>query len=98
MQCHSFRIRTEAGSLLYSADIADFQEIVPLLEGLDYVVVESTHIDLEMLLDHVRTSDIREYVLTHLGSDAEVAALEQKIRRAGITKVRLASDGLRLPL
>ena len=98
MQCHSFRIETEYGALLYSADVADFKELIPLLDRLTCAVVESTHIDLELLFEHTRKSDVREYVLTHLGNEAEVAALEQEILEAGVTNVKLASDGLRIPL
>ena len=98
MQCHSFRISTPDAALFYSADIADFDEIVPHLRDLNYAVIESTHIELERLLDHARNSTVRRYILTHLGNDAEVSALARRIQASGMDHVSLANDGLCLSL
>jgi ribonuclease BN (tRNA processing enzyme) len=98
MQCHSFRIATGSATLLYSADLADLSELLPHLNDLDYAVVESTHIDLDLLWRHARSSTVKRYILTHLGSEEEVAALEKQIMAADLTNVGLAEDRLRLPL
>jgi ribonuclease BN (tRNA processing enzyme) len=98
MQCHSFMIQTEASSLLYSADIADFGELEPLLGGLDFALVESTHIDLEQLLEYARTASSEQFILTHLGGEADVRTLEERLKAAPVSNVTLAYDGLRLEL
>jgi len=98
MQCHSFRIDVGDRSLFYSADIGSFEDIRDHLVNLDYALVETTHVDLEYLFDHMRSSTVRQYVLTHLGDDEEVAELRGQIEKASLTNVSLAHDGLRFGL
>ena len=98
MQCHSFLIGTPATSLLYSADIANFGELEPLLGGLKFALIESTHIGLEQLLDYARTAPSGQFILTHLGGEADVQSLEDRIKSASVSNVTLAYDGLRLEL
>lgn len=98
MQCHSFRIETEARSLFYSADIDSLDDIASYLTDLDYAVVESTHIDLETFFQQVHSSTTKQFVLTHLGDKAEVRRLGDRIKAAGLDNVIIASDGLVLGL
>ena len=98
MQCHSFWVETEAKALLYSADLGSFDDIAAHLEGLDYAVVESTHIDLEMLLDSARSMPAARFILSHLGEKADRSALAQRIADTRLTNVSLATDGLRLEM
>lgn len=98
MQCHSLRIETERKKLLYSADVGSLDDIWPHLDGLDYALVESTHVELTRLFDRARETSQTHYVLTHLGSGEEVAHLRQQIRDAGAANVTLATDGLQLEM
>ncbi|RKX24999.1 MAG: hypothetical protein DRP45_06940 [Candidatus Zixiibacteriota bacterium] len=98
MQCCSFRIDVGDRSVFYSADIGSFEDIRDQLQDLDYALVETTHVNLEHLFDHMRSSTVGEYILTHLGDEEEVAALRNQIERASLTNVSLANDGLRLEL
>lgn len=98
MQCHSLRIETERKKLLYSADIGSLDDIWNQLEGLDYAIVESTHIDLSRLFDRARVTPETHYVLTHLGSGEDVSRLHEQIRAGGLANMMLATDGLRLEM
>jgi len=98
MQCHSLRIETERKKLLYSADVDSLDDIWPHLDGLDYALVESTHIDLARLFDRARETPSTHYVLTHLGSGEELSRLHERIRDAGLDNMMLATDGLRLEM
>jgi ribonuclease BN (tRNA processing enzyme) len=98
MQCHSFRISTSEKTLFYSADVAGWQDVSTYLDGLDYALIESTHLDLNQVLQHARGSAVVKYVLTHLGDEAEVADLARQIGSSGLKNIVLAEDGLRLPM
>jgi ribonuclease BN (tRNA processing enzyme) len=98
MQCHSFRITTAAKTLFYSADVAGRQDLATHLDGLDYALIESTHVELDQVLRHARNSAGVKYVLTHLGNEAEVADLAQQIDASGLENIILAEDGLRLSM
>jgi len=98
MQCHSFRLEVGNSTLFYSSDIGGLDDIQSHLHDLDFVVAETTHLDVSRLLEYASTSTVKQYILTHLGSAEETTALEQLITAAGVANMSLASDGLRLDL
>ncbi|MCX6835612.1 MAG: MBL fold metallo-hydrolase, partial [candidate division Zixibacteria bacterium] len=98
MQCHSFRITTAAKTLFYSSDVAGWQDIATHLDGLDYALIESTHVELDRVFQQARSSAGVKYVLTHLGNETEVADLVRQIDAAGLDNMILADDGLRLSM
>jgi ribonuclease BN (tRNA processing enzyme) len=98
MQCHSFVIETNGVRLLYSADLKSFDDIRSHLHNLDVVVIESTHIDMEQFMAFVPSSDVGRWVLTHLGSPAEVDDLRAALNSARLSNVTLAADGMKLEI
>ena len=98
MQCNSLRFDAKNGSVFYSADVGSFEDIRPHLINLDYAIVESTHIDLNDFFEFARNSDVKNWILTHLGNEEEVAELKSKISDAGLTNVVTAEDGMTLAL
>jgi len=98
MQSHSFRIEAGGKSLFYSADIGSFEDITDHLDQLDYAIIETTHIPLEQIIEHARSSSVKQYILTHLGDDNEVSTLQEQIVESGIRNITFAEDGMRLEL
>ena len=98
MQCHSLRIETDTKSLLYSADLGSFDDIVGHLDGLDYALVETTHVDLGALFEAARSSGVGRFVLTHLGEGEETSSLREQVATTGLDNISLATDGLRLEM
>ncbi|HWR84042.1 MAG TPA: MBL fold metallo-hydrolase [Candidatus Deferrimicrobium sp.] len=98
MQCHSFDIEVGGKSLLYSSDIRDLDDVRDHLAGKDYVVIESTHIDLEQFFALAPTLKVGMFVLTHLGSEDEIAAIRQSARKAGVDNLAVAFEGMELSL
>ncbi len=97
-QSFSFKIETKGKSILYSAVLGSFEDIRDHLDGVEFAMVETTHVDIGEILDHARQSDVGAYVLTHLGSKEEVALLRQRITESGMKSMLIADDGLRLEL
>ena len=98
MQCHSFLITTGDKRLFYSADVGSFDDIRPHLDGCDYVVMETTHIDLDALIAYARTGTVGRFVLTHLNGADDVDRLNRRLQEAGVDNYLTAIDGLELPL
>jgi ribonuclease BN (tRNA processing enzyme) len=104
MQCHCFRIEVPASSgksakcLFYSADVRDFADIRPQLDGVDYAVLELTHIDLEQFFEFAPTASVGEFIISHLGDADETATVEQMAAKAGVSNLMIAHDGLQLSL
>lgn len=96
MQCHSFEIETGNKRLFYSSDVGSFDDIRDYLIDLDYALIETTHTDTRQILEHVRNSSVKKYVLTHLGTDDEVAELKSAVAAADLSNVLVAEDGMRL--
>jgi ribonuclease BN (tRNA processing enzyme) len=104
MQCHSFRIEIPTSSdrdtwtIFYSSDIGSFDDISSHLNGVDYAVMELTHVDLEKFFELAPSHAVGKFIISHLG-DAETAAqLAQMAKKAGLDNLRLAHDGMVLPL
>ncbi len=98
MQSYSFKIEMGEKSVLYSADIGSFDDIVGHLSGVDIAVVEAAHIDMQHLFAYARESDVGQYVLTHLGNGEILAQLQRQVADSGLENVVFAEDGMRLEL
>ena len=98
MQCHSFSITTSAKSLYYSSDVGSWSDIAPHLEGRDYVLVESTHVELSQVLNGASHLPATKFLLTHLGTEAEVERLLKEIGESGLSNITVAQDGFQLPM
>jgi ribonuclease BN (tRNA processing enzyme) len=98
LQCHSFRIEVGEKSLFYSADIRDLDDIKPHLDGLDYAVIESTHIELEPFFEFAQQIKVGKYILTHLGGKDEVVKINEMARKYGLSNIVTAIDGLEINL
>ncbi len=98
MQSHSFQITTEKKRMFHTADIASFDDIKDLIDSNDYLIFDSTHVDLPELFDALPEKSIGRVIATHLGTEAELGAMKRAAQKAGITNFELASDGKVLEL
>ncbi len=98
MQCFSFQITADKTSLFYSADIAGFDEVKDIIDNHDYVVIESTHINLDDFFAVAPTKNVGSFVISHLGTPDEIEVIRQYARKAGMDNLKIAEDGMVLPL
>ena len=98
MQCFSYKFQVNGKSLLYSADIGSLDDIKPLVDGSDFVIVESTHIDMSDFISYAQTHTSTNFILTHLGTNEEIAELSDKTKAASLTNIQFAMDGMEVGL
>jgi ribonuclease BN (tRNA processing enzyme) len=98
MQCHSFEVEVGGKSLFYSSDVFSFDDVKNHLDGRDYVILESTHVDLGQFFEFAPTINVGRYVITHLGTAQEVAEIERRAGKAGLENLVTAVDGMELVL
>ena len=87
-----------AKCLFYSADVGDFADIEPHLDGVDYAVMELTHVELEPFFELAPALSVGKFIISHLGNATETAAVEQMAAKTGLGNLMIAYDGLRLSL
>ena len=98
IEVDSARPGSHPHKLFYSADLASFDEIKEHVDGCSYVLVDSTHIEVDDVLSYAKDADIGALIFTHLGDDNEIAHLREKITRSGLDRATLAEPGLTLAL
>jgi ribonuclease BN (tRNA processing enzyme) len=98
MQCHSVEIEVDGKKILYSSDIAAYEDVRPHLDGKDLVVLESTHVDLAEFIEHAQTVKVGRFIITHLGTDEEIAAIQAMAAKAGLDNLTTAVDGMEVEL
>jgi len=99
-QCEAFGMRVQSGTstLLYSGDVAAFDDIRAALDGCALAVLDSTHANLEAVLEWAAAHGNTELVLSHIAPQFNIAAVMSEVRRRGITSLRVATDGMQFNL
>lgn len=98
MMCHSMSISVGTRKLFYSADVGSFDDIRGYLPGCDYVLTESTHIDINEIIEYAGSADVGSFIITHLGTPSEVEQLRTTIEHAGAGNIIVAEQGMVLDL
>lgn len=98
MQSFSFLLKMPKAQLLYSSDLASIQPIKKYLSGLDYLLIDSTHIDISELLDLESSHSISQIILTHLSSSNQIEESINSALKRGIKNVIVALDGMEIQL
>ena len=98
MQCYSILIESENKKLLYSSDLASINPIEPYLENLDYLLIDSSHIDIDPLFEYVESDDVEQVILTHLNSPEDTQDKIEKAIKRGSKQFMVALDGMEIQL
>jgi len=98
MQCFSYLIGAGEKTILYSADLGSETDLFPYLKNLDLLVVESTHINVEQLLEKTSENNVGRVILTHLTEDYDIGQALNIARKLGVDNFSIAHDGMRIEL
>ncbi|MCP4570411.1 MAG: MBL fold metallo-hydrolase, partial [FCB group bacterium] len=96
MECYSYLIEVDGKKVLYSADLGSEKDLFNHLAGIDFLVVESMHIDVGSLFEAVKENNVRRVVLTHLDENFDTHEVFTQAEKAGVKNLFFGSDGLRL--
>ena len=98
-RAYSFRLTAGEKGIYYSGDIHAITDILPHLKEDDTLIVESAHIDPEIILAELPSRGIKQVYLTHYSTDMrpELEKLQFRAPKFGL-KVALVHDGLKLTL
>ena len=98
MQCFSYLIQCDGLRILYSADLGSECDIMEYLDGVNLLVVESTHIDLRPVFNAAVERNIGKILLTHIDVDYDIRQAQVWAEKAGFNNLLIAADGLRIDL
>jgi ribonuclease BN (tRNA processing enzyme) len=97
MESFSFLIHLEGKSIAYSGDIDHIDELEPMLDGIDLLILETAHVDPADVFPYLTNRNIDRIVLSHIhpALEKQVSSLHAA---AGDKRITLATDGLRISL
>lgn len=95
----SFRITAGEKSLFYSGDIDSVNDILPALMPNDTVIIESAHIDPDVLLKELPAKGIQTLYLTHAATEMlpDLEKLQFRANKFGL-EITIVEDGLTITL
>lgn len=94
MQAHSFHITTKSKKLFHTVDIFSFDDIKDHIQDKDYLIFDSTHVDLSVMLPLLPPANIGKLIATHITSDQEAEQIKTTALKAGINNLEIAYDGM----
>lgn len=100
MESYCFLIEINNKKIVYSGDIAKLEDIEDLIQGVDYLLCESTHIDLEELFELVSAKKVKSTILTHIYEETEKKRefLIKTAQKLGCQNLQFASDGFSIDI
>jgi ribonuclease BN (tRNA processing enzyme) len=98
MKSYSFEIITGSDRrIFYSADLASIQEIEDFLGDLDLLVIETTHVDINRIIDLKSRFKINKVLLSHI-SDENYRNIAKFIDQTSNKGLIMAEDNLTIDL
>ncbi len=71
MESYCVLIESNDKKIVYTSDIADKNDIESLIEGIDLLICESTHIEVEELLALIGRKKVKSTIMTHIPEEVE---------------------------
>jgi len=100
MESYCFIVNLGNKKIVYSGDIAQKEDIENLIEGVDLLLCEATHIDPEELLALVTRKKVKSTILTHIPEELNIKKDRLEKRAAGndYKNLKFAYDGLSIDI
>ena len=98
MEAYTFSLNLKDKKIVYSGDLANFQDVESLIDDADLLIIEGMHIDLKSLWKGVVQKRVKRVMLTHLPDlpPSRLERIKSQAERHGVKKLILAEDGLRI--
>jgi ribonuclease BN (tRNA processing enzyme) len=92
-EAFAFIVKAENKKIFYSADLQSFEDIHKYLEDCHYVLIETTHIDIETIFEWAEEHQKIEIIVTHISPGFDVEYFNVLRGKNGITNINIAKDG-----
>jgi len=73
-------------------------EVKDYLDGLDLLLIECSHIEIEDIIDVVSDFYIPRIILTHVSPDKDLTTMTEYARAKFDMNIQLAYDGMKIEL
>ncbi|MCK4858261.1 MAG: MBL fold metallo-hydrolase [candidate division Zixibacteria bacterium] len=93
-ECYSFVIESGGRKIVYSADLGDLDDLLPVLADTDLLVLDGMHVDLTQLPAVAVEHSVKRVLLTHLPEEFDFKKVKEHCRRQGLRQVYQAKEGL----
>ena len=99
-RCEAFALRVSTGdaAFCYSGDVNSFDDLRAALPGCGLAVIDSTHVDLDSVLEWAHEVPQTRIILSHIATDFDPARLAAGLTKSGLSNVEVAVDGLTVSL
>jgi ribonuclease BN (tRNA processing enzyme) len=94
MESYSFLIESGADKAVYSADLDELDDLVPVVENTTLLIIDSMHPDLGKLAKFVKRNKIKKILLTHLSQEINLSPLLARLRAENLRGILKAREGL----
>lgn len=81
---------------LFSSDLYSVDEIKSYFDGLDLLVIECSHIEIEDIIDVVSEFDVSKIVLTHISPEKDIMPMVEYARTKFDINIEIAYDGMKI--
>lgn len=96
-ECYAMRIEVGGTVILYSADIVSINDLDSAQLPIDWLLVESTHVDLDQLWPWVEERKIKRVIITHIADSFDNSKVALGKSRTS-AEIIIAEDGLSLDI
>jgi ribonuclease BN (tRNA processing enzyme) len=97
LQSYSYAVAVDKTKVVFSGDLTTLDELNPLLQDAELLIVEVAHYDPQEIGPFVRDLPLRRIVLTHIHPGLE-ERLPDLVRAWRDPRIQIAYDGKRIPL
>lgn len=97
-EAYIFSLNLKGKKIVYSGDLASFEDVESLIDDADLLIIEGMHIDLRGLWRNVVERNVRKVLLTHLPDlpPSKLDRIRSQAERHGVKRLIVAEDGLRV--
>jgi ribonuclease BN (tRNA processing enzyme) len=100
MESYCFVIEIDNMKIVYTGDITDKNDIEDLIERSDFLICESTHIEVEELLALIGRKKVKSTILAHIPEEVERKKdwINKRAKDFNCENLIFAFDGLNIDI
>ncbi|GAB1348735.1 ribonuclease Z [Ignavibacteriales bacterium] len=97
LKSYSLQISAQNGEVFYTGDVGSADDLGLFEPNSNSILItETTHVDMESVIEIIKSNEIKKVILTHIDTDDPSALISRitSIYPDGLSKITIAHDGL----